>query len=168
MNDELMALAELLEQQKTVFNEMLDLSYKKRQVIVSGAIDELNGIASLEMKCVAKLKLMEKRRGSLLPKLSVVFGIPADRITVSDLIARSGGDVRARLVKLQKELSVLLDSQAEVNRVNQELLQDQLDYTEVRLNLFVGSEDPLNNLYDGDGNSDSESRTSAGYFDRQI
>lgn len=161
-------ILELLERQKKTHEELLGLSYEKRQAIVKSDTGRLNEIVHQELKGLAKMNQHEKRRSALLKDISRTLGIGESEITLSMIIGKADGEKRDRLIALQKELIELLNSQAEINKQNQELLKLQLDYSDVMLNVFVGSDDPLNNFYSDNGRSGDDKRQSAGLFDRQV
>lgn len=168
MNDVLAPVIELLREQKKLHEDVLDLSGEKRQVIVKGETERLNEIVRLEMKAVARFRTLEKKRAAALSGAAAEAGVPAEGLTMTMLIDMAQGGEREELNVLQKELRSLVEAQSELNRMNKELLEAHLEYTDTMLEVLVGAEDPINNFYDGAGRSEYESRRTAGLFDKQI
>lgn len=168
MRQELKAIYELLLEQKDVQRQLLDLSYEKRQVIISGNTERLSEITGLEQRWVTKLKNLDRRNSKLLPTLAALLDIPESEINLSRILEKVTAREHEPLFLLQKELLGLLDSQLEINKLNSELLNTHLEYTENMLGILVGDEDPLNNFYGVDGRPDSERRKATGFIDRQI
>lgn len=170
MEHELKTMCELLEEHISVQGSLLELSQEKKQVIISGNTERLNEIVQTELKSLARMNSIEKRRTALVAALSKELGVQEGELTVSVLSERAGGTpAGSRLTALQEELTKLLREQADQNNINKKLLETQLEYTDTMLNLIVGPDDPLNNFYGGDGRTtDAEIRKSAGIFDQEI
>lgn len=170
MEQELNMMCELLEEHISVQTTLLELSQEKKQVIISGNTERLNEIVQLELKSLAKMNSIEKRRTALVAALSKKLDIPEAEFTVRALAERAGESPDARrLTVLRGQLSMLLRQQSEQNSLNQKLLETQLEYTDTMLNLIVGPDDPLNNFYGVDGRTtDTEISKGAGIFDQEI
>ena len=160
-------IGELLEKQKKVHGDLLELSHEKGQVIVRGEMDRLNEIVALEMKCLARLSALEKRRNKLLEEISSVLNVREEDLTLSVIIENVEPDERGALSALQKELMSAMKMLAEVNSRNGELLETHIEYSGAMINLFAQPEDPLNNLYGSLGKTDDDRRSGAGFFDQQ-
>ena len=159
----------LLREQRNTQQELLDLSYEKKQTIISNNTQRLNEIVQQEMKLLSTINSVEKRRAKALPKLSKNMNVPENSITLNTIIEHTAGEIRKRFILLKKEMNALLKTQVEINDLNQELLKTHIDYTNTMLDLIVGAEDPLNNLYGGDGKApEKAARKNAGLFDKQI
>ena len=169
MNQSFVGILALLVQQKDIQEELLNLSYEKRQVIVRGDTDRLNEIVQIELKSLSKMNILEKKRDAELTALENVLGVPKQEISISFLIEKANVEEKNRLITLQRELAGILSAHTQLNKINQDLLNTQLDYTDVMLTEIVGVEDPLNNFYGDDGKTGTEKRRqSTGLFDKQI
>ena len=159
----------LLSEQKKIQKELLSLSYEKRRAVLNNQTDLINGIVQKESMFLTATQALEKKREQVLSVLSKHFGMPENEITVTVIIKKTSGELQREFIAAQKELSAVLKTQTELNHLNQDLLKTQLDYTNMMLNLLVGPEDPLNNLYDDNGKmSEQTPRKKAGLIDRQV
>jgi len=165
MRQLLKELFDLLLEQKSVLENLLEMSREERQVIISGESKKLEDIVRLELRELSKLGAIEKKRAALHPDISVEFGLPVSDISVSAIAERSDPDEREAIRKLQTELTSLISQHTALNLENRELIKAHLEYSEAVMDLMVGSEDPLNNFYGGDGKAASERRKTTGFFD---
>ena len=158
-------LCDLLGEQKGVLGEMLRLSGEERSIIVSGDAERLEGIVRLELKALSKLGAIEKKRLALHERISQELGIPGKDINVTAIALRAEPTERREIRKLQEELTKLIREHAALNMENRELINAHIEYSEMMVNLMVGSEDPLNNFYGGDGRATEEKKKTTGFFD---
>jgi len=158
-------LCSLLEEQKSLLEVMLDLARQERDIIVSGKNELLEDIVRREFRELSKLGAIEKKRLKMHVDVSAEFGLPEKDITVSAIADRSEPDESDALAKLQTELRVLVDEHAALNKENRELIGAHMEYSEMVMNLMVGSEDPLNNFYGGDGKTVEDSKRATAFFD---
>ena len=165
MRQSLADLCLLLQEQKEVLGEMLELAKEERQIIISGQSDKLEDVIRLELKQLNKLGAIEKKRLALHITLAGELGIHDDDLTVSTIAERAQPEERDAIRKLQMELMPLIDEHAKVNMENRELIKAHIEYSETMLELMVGSEDPLNNMYGGDGRAAPERKKSTGFYD---
>lgn len=165
MRQSLEELSGLLVEQKSVLENMLELSLEERRIIISGEAPLLEGIIRQELRELSKLGAIEKKRIALHKGIAEELGIPENDITVSAIAELAEPDERDALKKLQKELTALIDQHTALNMENQELIKSHLEYSETVLDLLVDSEDPLNNFYGGDGKATQDRKKSTGFFD---
>ncbi|MDR1117314.1 MAG: flagellar protein FlgN [Oscillospiraceae bacterium] len=159
---------DVLERQRKLYDDLLKLSHEKRQVICKGDTERLNEIVQAEVAFLSAINSLEKERLKKVEAVAVSMDTDMGGLTLSKLAELSQEPHRGKLQILQKELNGVLKAQLEINTLNRELLQTQIDHTDVMLNIFVGDEDPLNNIYRDNGSTDSERKQTAGLFDRQI
>ena len=165
MRKVLRELCDLLSEQKSVLEEMLRLSAEERRIIISGEAEQLEAIVKLEFRELSKLGAIEKKRMALHNTISEEFKIPASDLNVTAIAESASPDEREEIKKLQTELTELIKQHAALNAENRELINAHLEYSDMMMNLMVGSEDPLNNFYGGDGKATEEKKKSTGFFD---
>jgi len=158
-------LCALLLEQKSVLEKMRELSIEERRIIVDGESSKLEDVVRQELRELSRLGGIEKKRLALHRTISVEFGLPEQDLTVSAIAKRAEPDERARITELQKELTELISQHTMLNMENRELIKAHIEYSETVLELMVGSEDPLNNFYGGDGRSAPEKKKTTGFFD---
>jgi len=165
MRQTLTDLCGLLNEQKQVLKNMLELSTEERQIIVKGDSDNLENVIRLELRELSKLGAIEKRRMALHKIIATEMGIPEAELTVSLIAERAQPDEQNTIRQIQKELTGLIEEHTAINKENRELIKAHVEYSETMLELMVGSEDPLNNFYSGDGRSSPERKKTTGFFD---
>ena len=166
MRQTLADLCTLLQEQKEVLGNMLELATEERQIIIDGESDKLEDVIRKELKELNKLGAIEKKRLALHKVIAAELGFTDDEdITVSKIAERSNPDERDAITKLQKELIPVIEEHAAVNTENRELIKAHLEYSETMLELMVDSEDPLNNMYGGDGKATPDRKKSTGFYD---
>ena len=165
MRQSLADLRGLLLEQKSILENMLELSQEERRIIVGGEADKLEDIVRQEMRLLSKLNAIEKRRIAMNPVISAEFGLPENDITVTAIAERAEPDERETIKSLQSELNRLLRQHTELNKENRELIKAHIEYTDAMMDIMVDSEDPLNNFYGGDGKAAQDRKKSTGFFD---
>jgi len=158
-------LCDLLDEQKTALETMLELSQEERGIIISGDAERLEDIVRRQFKELSKLNAIEKKRVAMHKDISAEFGITPQEVTVSAIAERAAPDERESIVRLQTELTRLLTQHTDMNMENRELIKAHIEYSDAILNLMVDSEDPLNNFYEGDGKAAPEKKKATGFFD---
>ena len=158
-------LCALLQEQKAVLVNMLELSKEERQIIINGESDKLENVIRLELRQLNKLGAIEKKRAELHKVIAAEFDIPEDELTVSMIAERGQADEHDAIRKLQEELVPLIEEHGTVNKENRKLIETHIEYSETMLELMVESEDPLNNMYGGDGRATPDRKKSKGLYD---
>ena len=165
MRQTLVDLCSLLQEQKEVLTNMLALAKEERQIIINGESDKLEPVIRLELKELNKLGAVEKKRLALHTVIAAELGIEDDDITVSLIAECAWPEERDAIRKLQTELMPLIEEHTAVNMENRELIKSHLEYSETMLDLMVESEDPLNNMYGGDGRAAPDRKKTKGLYD---
>jgi flagellar biosynthesis/type III secretory pathway chaperone len=158
-------LCVILGEQKEALTTMLKLAKEERDVLVSGESEKLEAIIRLELKEISRLGAIEKTRVESCFRLAEALNIPTENITVTKIAEAANPDEREEITKIQKELMDIIDEHAKVNKENRQLIATHIEYSQTMLELMVGVEDPLNNMYGGDGKSTSDIKRSTGLYD---
>ena len=165
MRQTLADLCALLQEQKAVLGNMLELAKQERQIIIAGHSDKLEDVIRLELKELNKLGAVEKKRLALHQVLAAELGLSEDEITVTKIAEKANPDEREKITAIQKELMPIIEEHTAVNKENRELIKSHIEYSETMLELMVGSEDPLNNMYGVDGKAAPERKKATGFYD---
>jgi len=165
MRQTLADLCTLLQEQKEVLERMLELADEERKILIAGESEKLENVIRLELKELNKLGAVEKKRLALHKVIAAELGLQDDEITVSNIAEKSQPDERDAIKKLQTELMPLIEEHSSVNKENRELIKTHVEYSETMLELMVDSEDPLNNMYGGDGKAVADRKKSKGFYD---
>jgi flagellar biosynthesis/type III secretory pathway chaperone len=158
----------LIEAVRAAQEELLELSYEERRVILSGDAARLAEIVSGEMRALSRINAAEKKRAALLPEVTALLGLPEADATLGAILERAEPDERDALQALQKALKGLIARQGEINAINRNMLEAQQEYTDAMMNALTPAEDPLNNFYGGDGKTTDERLKTTGFLDWKI
>jgi len=164
MRQTLSDLCILLQEQKEVLGNMLELAKEERQIIVGGESDKLENVIRLELKELNKLGAIEKKRLALHSLIAAELALEGD-ITVSKIAEKAEPGEREAIKKLQNDLMPLINEHAAINKENRELIEAHMEYSNTMLELMVDSEDPLNNMYGGDGKAAPDRKKTTGLYD---
>ena len=127
-----------LQTETGTYQELVDLSDVKREAIIHGKVDELEGITAQEEEISNRLKSLETKRTNLLKDMAVVLGHDGEQMTVTKVIEQLGSqpkeqqaltEARDRLVETASQLQF-------ANQQNSILLQQALEMVEFDLTLF--------------------------------
>jgi len=166
MRETLADLCTLLQEQKEILTIMLTLSKEERQIIINGKSEKLEGIIRDELRELNKLGAIEKQRLELHKVIARELRIPLDEeITVTIITENAEPDERDAIRKVQMDLTSLIKEHTAVNMENRELIKAHIEYSETMLELIVGSEDPLNNIYGEDGKAIFDRKKATGFYD---
>lgn len=168
MRQEFLELQKLLMEQRVVLQELLELSYEKRQIVIGGDVERLSEITSGLQRGVAKLRNLERKQTKLLPGIAKLLKISADKLSLSGILPLVAADEREALSALRDDLIDLASSQVEINKINRELIETHLEYADAVIDAMLGEEDPINNFYESDGQSSPDKKKATGFFDQQV
>ena len=157
-------LCGLLQEQKEVLGNMLELAKEERRIIIGGESDKLENVIRLELKELNKLGAIEKKRFELHGVIAAELAIEGD-VTVSKIAEKASPEERNTIRKFQTELMPLIEEHTAINKENRELIEAHMEYSETILELMVDSEDPLNNMYSGDGKAAPDRKKTKGFYD---
>jgi len=164
MRQTLTDLCTLLQEQKEVLGNMLELAKEERRIIIGGESDKLENVIRLELKELNKLGAIEKKRLALHTVIAAELALDGE-ITVSKIAGKAEPEERTEIEKLQKELMPLIEEHTAVNKENRELIEAHMEYSETMLELMLDSEDPLNNMYGDDGKASPDRKKTTGFYD---
>lgn len=133
------ALIRNLEQSCQICQELKVYAEKKKDAVIHNNLDELNRIVYAENKLVQQADALEQERQQLAVKYMQHSGfMPVGQISMSVIIGVTHDAQRKQeLMKLQKQLSELVNDLKERNDLNQQLIQQSLDYLQFHLELLV-------------------------------
>ncbi|WP_176483813.1 flagellar protein FlgN [Bacillus sp. FJAT-45066] len=121
----------LLEKILTLHQRLLEQAVTKAELIKSGNPDELQSLLKEEQKLVQAIGQLETERLKLMPN--------ADG-TITTLIESTSGSNTNKLAQLKDELTSIVLQLKEQNELNQQLLQQSLQFINVTMNALQGPE----------------------------
>ena len=165
MRESLADLYNLLCEQRDVLSNMLELAKEERHIIIAGESEKLDDVVRLEFKELNKLGAIEKKRLVLHKAIALELGLQEENITVSAIAEQATPEESEKIRSLQTKLMAIIEQHTAVNKENRELIKSHLEYSDTMLELMVGSEDPLNNMYGGDGKAAPDRKKATGFYD---
>ncbi len=143
-------LIDILEQEYSIYKELLPVALEKTQVIVKNDLTALQSITEEEQRSIDRIYSLEQKRDNVMAGIKTVLNRKSKDFTLKTLI-----DVLGKQPKEQKALSVLHDNLrstihtlVEVNDHNKSLINQSLEMIEFNMNFIQSAVmAPGNNTY---------------------
>lgn len=138
-------IIEILNKEYAYYKDLLELSNKKKTIVVEGKVSELDKIVRFEQNLIFDLGQLEKQREQELQKFCQMLGVDG-KTNVSELIKHIPQRLANKLTELKKNLGNTISELQNLNNINGQLIQQSLDYIEYSINM-VTSTGPSNSVY---------------------
>lgn len=131
-------LVEVLEEENTQYEKLVELSKDKKQAIIKADIQVLEHITEQEQEISSYLRNLDIKRDSVLKDMSDVLGKDFNEMTITRLIGylEQQPVEQERLSKIRAKILTTGNEMQEWNRRNGELLHQALEMVEFDLTLF--------------------------------
>lgn len=149
-------LEEILNKELRILIELRDLSFKKTDIIISNNVQELEEITRLEEVLVNQMALLEEERERFLDTWGVAINTP-----ISFVIEKFPEDNKI-LTNIKEEMTNIMEELSLRNKVNNDLIMENLDWVDFNMNLITSS--PMSPNY---GNKDVKENGNS-IFDRKV
>lgn len=159
-------IIEILNKEYAYYKDLLELSNKKKVIVVEGKVSELDNIVKVEQNMIFDLGQLEKLREQELQKLCGMLGVDG-KVNVSELNKHISQRSAEKLMELQKNLENTISELQNINNINGQLIQQSLDYIEYSVNM-VTSTGPTNSVYSGSKGSDKGLENKKRLFDTKV
>lgn len=159
-------IIEILKKEYSYYKDLLELSNKKKIIVVEGKVSELDKIVKIEQNMIFDLGQLEKLREQEVQKLCELMKLEA-KTTVTELIKQLPENLSKELAILQKQMGSTLTELQNVNKLNGELIQQSLDYIEYTVNM-VTSSGQTSSLYDDLEPSGKKLENKRSLFDTKV
>lgn len=128
----------ILEQENTVYQELVELSRAKTQTIIYSNLDEMNRITEAEQIVIEKLMKLEKNRVAVRGEMSKILKVPAESLTLLSManMFEKRPEDKKKLMDLRERLRETLVDVARVNKENEALLKQSMEMLEYDMNLI--------------------------------
>ena len=144
----------LLEKILTLHQRLLEQAVTKTELIKTGNPDELQALLKEETLLVQAINQLEAQRLKLMPNTDG---------TITTLIESTTGSDSNKLAQLKDELTTIVQQLKEQNELNQQLLQQSIQFINVTMNTLKGPETQV--TYDKPTTKKAPSTTSRSIFD---
>ena len=134
-------LIDTLQQERSLYETLLDLSGNKTQVIVKGDLQELSRITDAEQGIVSKLATLDKKRSTAMKDIAIVLNKDVDHLRLTDLVQMldKRPDEQRRLAEERDKLKAVADNVKRINGQNAELLNSSLEMVQFEMNILQTS-----------------------------
>ncbi len=136
-------LVDTLESMLQIYNTLYHISTQKKEHIIHNQITELTTCMSQETKLLKLITEYEATVRSASVRLQRELGVrPKLKITLSEIgkMVFNPND-KQELTKLQGELVTVVDKLKKANELNQQLLQQSIEYVGFSLDVMYGAPD---------------------------
>lgn len=156
-----------LENLEKMHKSLLELAYKKTEIVKKGDMEELDGMLKNEQSHVAAIGTLEQQRQALVQDFLNAKGIATLGIpTVLDVIeAAESENERNQLEEVRKRLMLVVDDLRKQNDLNQKLVFQSLQFVNVTLDLLRPRPDQIN--YSGNTVRKQNTTSNKTMFDSQ-
>ena len=153
-----------LNMQKKLYAELLELSIKKRQIIIDDDANLLGDIVEKEKELIDKINVEEEVRCKLTDSIAQQSNIDG-AVNLTKIINVVDSENKLVLSNLLKDLDSILKNLKQNNAINHDLIQTQLHYINMIKNVFIAS-DQRN--YDINGKEVKGQTQTINIFDRMV
>lgn len=131
-------LIEVLEQESSEYEGLLELSQKKTPIIVSGDLEKLQKITDDEQELVSRIANLEKKRTEVMNDIANVINRDVNTLMLANLIEMLATRPweQSRLASVHDRLKTAVRGLVRVNEQNRELLQNSLEMVSFEMNLL--------------------------------
>jgi len=124
-----------------VHEQLLDLAYQKRTILVEGKTTELQMITSKETKCTELISQLEDERKQAVKGFLAQKGFILDSITMDQVLNMlDDSEDKQFLSTMTGRLKNVVEKLKYINQNNQELIKMSLSYIQYSINLFMPKE----------------------------
>ena len=134
-------LVDVLDQECTMYENLLGLSSRKTSVIVEGNLEALAEITDEEQCVIGNIQSLEKKREEAMKDIANVLNKDVNSLKLTDLIVvlEKRPEDQKNLAIRRDRLVTVADSVRRVNSQNQELLISSLEMVKFEMNIIQAS-----------------------------
>lgn len=131
-------MMDVLEKENAEYGELILLSSRKRDIVISGNIAELQTITDEEQIIVDRIAALEKKREEVTRDVANVLNKDVEKLKLTDLIQMLAvRPVEQRqLMEIHDKLKGTVHHMMRINEQNRELIQNALELVEFDINLI--------------------------------
>lgn len=131
-------LIEVLEEENTQYEQLVELSKEKKEAIVKADVQKLEEITAQEQEISGRLRNLDVRRDSVLKDMSDVLGKDFKEMTITRLIGYLDQQPKeqARLSEIRAKILETGKQMQQWNKRNEALLNQAMEMVEFDLTLF--------------------------------
>ncbi|MGI6707482.1 MAG: flagellar protein FlgN [Clostridia bacterium] len=151
-------LIDILNKEKAVYQDIQELSLKKKDVIAAGKIEELDRVVTAEQSLIMLAGNLARSREKCMDEIETILGDELQEKTLSALIRLVPKERAEVLTRIQEDFTRLLEEQKRLNEINEKLIRMNLEFVELSKELF-GEEQLSSEVYRPGGKKESKENT---------
>lgn len=140
-------LMDILYGEMELYEILLELAYKKTDIIVLGKVKELDEITKVESSLLIKLMELEEKREAALSGFE-----NQDKITITELCKILPHNKAEVLKDLQSKFNEILKKLDNRNKLNASLIEQSLEYINYSIGLISSTLERDDGIYGDKGN----------------
>lgn len=131
-------LMDLLEQENSEYEKLLELSMQKTPVIIEGDIAKLEKITDEEQIIVGRVNRLDKEREKIMKDIATVLNRDVQTLKLSQLTTLLAGRPaeQKRLSDIHGRLKITMNQMVRVNDQNRDLIQSSLEMIQYNMNVL--------------------------------
>ena len=167
MNNQLVkGLIDVIEKESKIYEDILEISKNKTDIIVKGKVKELESITELEQSLIVQIGKLEAVREDLVNKICSNIGKDSSsNMTITELIGYIEAPQAEMLSSYKDNMISVLKEIKDINDINAKLIKSSIDFIDFSINIMSNVNSDGNNYSDNGQINDSEKKT---YFDVKL
>lgn len=165
MQELLMELTDIMTEEKNIYDELLEISKNKKNIIVEGNVDELERITKTEQSIIIELAKLEDKREDNIQRIANVIGIKPEDLTISKLVEHVDHETGKKLRDMRETMMKALRELKDLNALNSKLINNSMEYIEFSLGLLTSAVEIDNNYTVG---AEKKGSNSKNFFDLKV
>lgn len=129
----------LLNQILQIYQALLRLSRKKREILVAANPQDLEQLTKQEELLIIEAGKLETRRQTLVGELAAALGTAPDQTALSILIEHADSRTADQLKQINATFAVITAEIVKLNAINERLIKQSLDYINFNINILSQS-----------------------------
>ncbi|HPD00752.1 MAG TPA: flagellar protein FlgN [Acetivibrio sp.] len=159
-------LIDVIEKELKIYEDLLEISKNKTDIIVKGKVKELESITELEQSLIVQIGKLESVREGLVDKICSDIGKDSStNMTITELIGYAEAPQAERLNSCKEKMTSALNEIKDINDINAKLIKSSIDFIDFSINIMSNINSDGNNYSDNGQVNDSEKKT---YFDVKL
>lgn len=138
-------LLSLLQEQKMIYHELVDLSHQKQKLLIEGDLTSLELITRQEEVLIYQAGKLEEKREKCVVQLAENCQFDTN-VTLKELLPKVPEKIRFELEKIYDDFSILLSELDKYNRENTNLIQQSLRFVNFSVDIISQQTKPIYNL----------------------
>lgn len=128
-----------LTKEHDIYQDYFQLAKKKKEIIISGHVAELESITKVEQDMIVTMGKIDHIRTSIVGNLLAELNIKSVE-SLTELAGYLPKEIQAKIIAIKDKLEQVLGDIRGLNELNTSLLKQSLDYIDFNMNLLLSME----------------------------